>query len=41
MGDWMVVTEPDNEEGLAGGICKKSMPGQTSLNYYQADGGLG
>lgn len=43
MGDmeyWMIMTEPDNEEGLGGGIGKKSMPQQTPLNYYDADGGL-
>ncbi|MHB8894499.1 MAG: VOC family protein [Candidatus Geothermincolia bacterium] len=43
MGDaeyWMIQTEPGNEEALMGGVGKKSMPGQTNLNYYQADGGL-
>jgi hypothetical protein len=36
-----VNPDPSKEEGVVwGGILKKSMPQQSTLNYYQAEGGL-
>lgn len=36
---WLVQFEEDPEAG-GGGIGKKSMPEQTPLNYFDAEGGL-
>jgi uncharacterized protein len=35
-----VNPDPDKEDVVWGGILKKSMPQQTGLNYYNAEGGL-
>ena len=36
-----VNPDPSKEEGVVwGGILKKSMPQQSTLNYYKAEGGL-
>ena len=37
---WMVITNPDDEKAVRGGIGQKQMPQQTGLNYYNAEGGL-
>jgi predicted enzyme related to lactoylglutathione lyase len=37
---WEVNPNPDKEDIIQGGIGKKMMPGQTIINYYNAEGGL-